>query len=39
MSKVNYKRISIDAVIASLTALAVVGIVGLLIHIMKNLLT
>lgn len=39
MSKINYKRIPIDAVIASLTALAVVGIMGSLIHIVKNLLT
>jgi len=39
MSKINYKRIPIDAVIASLAALAVVGIVGLTLHIVKSILT
>ena len=39
MNKAKYKQIPIDIVIASLTALAVVGIVGLTLHIVKSILT
>ena len=38
MNKAKYKQIPIDIVIASLTALAVVGIVGLTLHIVKSII-
>lgn len=38
MSKINYKKLPIDLVIASLATLAVVGVAGLTIHIVKSIL-
>jgi len=38
MNKAKYKQIPIDIVIASLTTLAVVGIVGLILHVVKSIL-
>ena len=38
MSKINYKKLPIDLVIASLATLAVIGVAGLTIHIVKSII-
>lgn len=38
MSKINYKKLPIDLVIASLATLAVIGVAGLTIHIVESII-